>query len=411
MNWRIIRYIDVCLGIPIILVVRFLRSFVRRSVPTPVEVLPQKILLVKFWGIGNIFMLLPTIQALRNTFPKAEIHFLTLESNREALNTLSVVNRITTIDTGSIGSFLASWKAAVPTLKSVGYDLAIDFEQFARFSAIVTFQVGAVKSIGYSTHSQHRHHLYSHTIEYDNQTHITQSFYKLAEPAGLRHSFSPNVNLGRFHTLHSRGRRLLCRLHGTGEGPVVVMHIGTSDNFKERRWPPRNYAALADRLMARFGARIVMTGLPEEAFLVAETRRYLQKDERVTDLSGQLSFFDYCSLISVADLVISADTAAVHLASAINVPVVGLYGPNTPLLYGPWGRNGIGLSADFDCSPCITNFNSKINTCRHPDGRGACMKSISVEDAFTAIEKAYCAPEAPSRLVRFARTASESCIA
>ena len=98
------------------------------------------------------------------------------------------------------------------------------------------------------------------------------------------------------------------------------------------------------------------------------------------------------------DLVISADTAAVHLASALDIPVVGLYGPNTPALYGPWGSKGIAVYQQFDCSPCITNFNAKLHTCRHPAGRGACMRAIEVADVLTAIQQHYFSPTAPCRL-------------
>jgi heptosyltransferase-3 len=90
----------------------------------------------------------------------------------------------------------------------------------------------------------------------------------------------------------------------------------------------------------------------------------------------------------------------VHLASALNTPVVGLYGPNTPQLYGPWGENGLALYANLDCSPCITNFNSKLNTCRHPRGGGACMRELSAEMVFSAIERTYLIPSAPHRLAR-----------
>ena len=395
MNWKLIRIIDSFLGIPLIRLISAFLPARNKTASRPAETSPKKILLVKFWGIGNLFMLLPSIQALHESFPGAEIDFLTLENNREALNTIGALNRITAIDTGSAFKFLRSWKAALATLAATGYDLAIDFEQFAHFSALITFQARVPKTIGFATRGQHRHHLYSCAVEYDNHIHITRSFYSLAAAAGVKCPFSAEVHLGSLNALQSKGTGLLLA-HGINrKEPLVVMHIGTSDNFKERRWPPLHYAALIDLLAGRYGMRVVMTGLPDEAFLIAETRKHLKNTGRAIDLGGQLSFTDYCALITVADLVISADTATIHIASAVNIPVVGLYGPNSPHLYGPWGKNGLALYAGFDCSPCITNFNSKINTCRHPDGRGACMNAISPETAFKAIEEHYLLHGAP----------------
>lgn len=400
MNWKLIRIIDACIGIPLIWCFRSLALFRHREPFSLNNSTAGQILLIKFWGIGNLFMLLPTIQAIRSTWPGATIDFLTLENNREALAMTGAVDDIVTLDTRSPGLFLRTWRLATTLLRYNHYDLIVDFEQFARFSALLTHQIGAGQTIGFETRGQHRHHLYTRAIDYDNDIHITRSFYALAMGAGVATLFSPEVQLSPLKMLRDTGRRFLVKLGIPPEEPVVVMHIGTSDNFLERRWPPERYAALADLLTGQYGIRVILTGLPEEAFLTRETWQRLKKPERVIDLGGQMPFTDYFALITVSDLVISADTAAVHLASAVNTPVIGLYGPNSPHLYGPWGRNGLALFAGYDCSPCITNFNAKINTCRHPDGRGACMLALTVEDTFAAIEGAYCATQAPFRLTK-----------
>lgn len=396
MNWKIIRIIDTFAGIPFILCLRLwarLNSATTKSGPK--NGTPERILLIKFWGIGNFFMLLPTINALRTKWPDAEIDFLTLHCNREAVVITGMVNHITTIDTSTIINFIATWKESISTLKPRNYDLILDFEQFARFSAIMAFQIGAANIIGYKTSGQHRHYLYSSPVDYENSMHMTASFQSLANAAGADPaSLDP---LPWIVSLQSSGTEMLKQLGLSPDAPVVLMHIGTSDNFMERRWPPRYYAALADRLAGRYGMNIIFTGLPEESHLIEESMRHIASIDRVRNLGGKLSFPEYLKLVMAVDLVVSADTSAVHMASAANVPVAGLYGPNTPALYGPWGRNGLALYLKYDCSPCITNFNAKINTCRHSDGRGACMESLSVDFVLAEIEKAYCVSGAFSR--------------
>src|SRR5512140_2582439 len=102
MNWKLIRIIDSVLGIPLIRLLSIILPARINGMPRPSAPPPKKVLLVKFWGIGNMFMLLPSMRAIQDTFPDAEIDFLTLENNREALNTLGVVSRITTIDTRNV---------------------------------------------------------------------------------------------------------------------------------------------------------------------------------------------------------------------------------------------------------------------------------------------------------------------
>lgn len=398
MNWKLIRIIDEFIGIPLIWLLRGLAVFRHRSSVASKDADVRRILLIKFWGIGNVFMILPSIQALRSAYPAAAFDFLTLFINREALTMTGAVDEIITLDTDTPGAFIRTWRDAASLLRRNRYDMIIDFEQFARFSALMTYQVGAPKTIGFDTLGQHRHHLYSNPVAYDNDIHITRSFYALALEAGAAAPFSTDLQIASIEMLRETGARLLSSLKIPPDAPVVVMHAGTSDNFSERRWLPERYAGLADLLAERYGMRVVLTGLPDEAYLILETMRHLKSAANVFDMGGKLSFTEYFSLIIVADLVVSADTAAVHLASSVDIPVAGLYGPNTPILYGPWGKNGIALYAGFQCSPCITNFNSKINTCRHPAGRGACMQAITVEQVFEEIVRTYCVEHAPFRL-------------
>ncbi|MDA8431252.1 MAG: glycosyltransferase family 9 protein [Geobacteraceae bacterium] len=404
MNWKLIRIIDSCLGIPLLLATSF-ADRLRGDKRFPNRAAVKRILLIKFWGIGNIFMILPSIQALRAAHPEATLDFLTLTGNEEALAAAGVVDSVISVDTGGIGRFISSWRRAVSRLKQSSYDIIVDFEQFARFSALVAHQIGAREVIGFETRGQYRSCLYTRPVAYDNTVHITRSFYALAAAAGATTALAlPYAGLARLEDLRSRGRDLLAGDGITGDELVVVMHIGTSGNFSERRWLPERYAELADLLIENFRVRIVFTGLAEESSLVRDSISHLHFRTAAFDLSGQLSFADYFALITVADLVISADTAAVHLASAVDAPVVGLYGPNTPALYGPWGRRGLAIYQRFDCSPCITNFNAKLHICRHAAGRGACMRAITVADAFELIRQQFFAPEPPGRCERLVGT-------
>ncbi|MEK6744929.1 MAG: glycosyltransferase family 9 protein [Nitrospirota bacterium] len=378
MNWKMIRIIDRWAGIPLLHLMRLLPRKHSRNQDLA-AMAPRQVLFIKFWGIGNIFMILPAIQAVRMRWPHIEVDFLTLESNREALEATGAVRDVAMISTRDVRRFIATWRAAVATLRKRRYDVIIDCEQFSRYSAIMTMQVGAPVSIGFDTRGQYRHSLYSRPVAYDNTIHITQSFHSLVRAAGIELAEPPRLQLTTLSALRKQGRQLLARLDQDTCRPVVLMHIGTSANFQERRWLPDRYAALADRLVERWNATIIFTGLPDECRLIAETVSHLSRTEHTINLGGQLAFIDYFGLIAASHLVISADTAAVHLASAVNTPVVGLYGPNTPRLYGPWGDRGLALYEPPPCSPCITNFNAKLHTCRHTDGRGACMAAIRTD--------------------------------
>lgn len=386
MNWKLIRYIDTYIGIPLLYVLSGYRKATPRRTRNHSLTNVRRILLVKFWGIGNLFMMLPSVEQLRRAHPGAKMDLLTLASSREAAERTGAFDGISMVDTNSVLVFLKSTVSTIRELRSRTYDVIIDYEQFARFSALCIALIGGRVTMGLRTAGQHRHLLFNHPVPYDNSIHVTRTYCSLAEAAGAPaetrstsgHSF-PTTSRAEARWLELRNRL------GIGTGPYIVFHVGTSENFRERRWPAEYYAVLADMLIVRFEMPVVLTGSSDERHLAAMALDRAVRKDRIVDASGRLAFGDYFNLIRSSRLVVSADTAAVHIASATDVPVVGLYGPNTPLLYGPWGKRGAAVYGQLPCSPCITNFNAKTHNCRHAEGKGACMVKIGATEVFDAV--------------------------
>jgi ADP-heptose:LPS heptosyltransferase len=402
MNLMFVRIVDYAFGVPLLFLLRLLRQFPRIAPRGGSAGGRDRILLVKFWGIGNIFMMLPAVHALRRKYPSARVDLLTIQRNREAATSLDpFFDGVHCLDTGSFAAFARSLLAVYPVLSAASYDVIVDFEQFSRFSALLAALIGRGRTVGFRTAGQHRHHLYTDQVTYDDSRHMTRSFYALAERAGA----GPAPELPLLHEAGAAMRRR-SNLAGIPGGRVpdgvilVVVHVGTSDNFPERRWPSAEFAKLMNTMLQRKNILIACTGVGDEAPLVKKVLSAVRDSERVLDLCGRLSFSQYLQLVLSCDLVVSADTASVHMASAFGIPVLGIYGPNTPLVYGPWGRRSTYVYRDLGCSPCITNFNAKAHTCRHPDGRGACMAEIKAEAVFRTIEERYLNANAPYRLQR-----------
>lgn len=390
MNLKFVRIIDTYAGTPLLLCVALLRMLRGQRPTGGVPRARTRILCVKFWGVGNLFMMLPAVAALKRQYPQATVDLLTLLSSRDAAAATGMFDTLHTIDTQTLAAFLVTTCRCLACLRRLAYDLIIDFEQFAKFSALLCAMSGARETIGFDIANQRRHLLYSRTVTYDDTVHITRSYFSLASAAGA--TCDADELLRSFRWLPS-SRHLMPAVRerlGLAEGRrFIAMHVGTSDNFKERRWPAEYYAALADLLVSRHRKIVVLTGLPEEAPLAARVLRAVHRTDEVLDASGKLGFAEFLALLAESELVISSDTAPVHMASAMAVPVVGLYGPNTPRLYGPWRQSGLACSRSFSCSPCITNFNAKTHDCQHPAGKGACMTALLVDEVYHAIKEKY----------------------
>ena len=344
---------------------------------------PGKILLVKLHGIGNIVLLLPVLKQLRRRFPDAELDFLSFRENAGILEGTDEVGRCHFLDRGSIRGLVGSVLRVFPRIRRGGYDLVIDFDQFAHFSAIATLFTGAPGRIGFRNPTLRRHVAYTVPVVYLDMAHVSRTFARLAEVAGAPYvpGLSRRISLSEEHRREASA--FLSESAVSPGADVVVLHPGSSGNLTLRRWPAERFALLGDRIAAELGCTIVVSGGREERALAESVRRMMRQP--AVNSAGRLSVRGFAALCEQVLFVVSNDTAAVHVASAMGTPVVGLYGPNTPFLYGPLGSNDLVFYSEPSCSPCLSNLTSKVSDCR----RARCMEEITVEAVFDGIRDRY----------------------
>ena len=330
----------------------------------------REIVAVKFWGVGNAALLLPVLAAVKRRYPAARLTVVTLERNRLVFQ--SVADRVLTVRFGMAPFDLPRVLAA---LRRDRADLALDFEQFVRASQVLLFLSGARQVIAFDTAGQNRAHLAEVRVPYDDTGHASRSFLSLARAAGVHETDYVPGGLGVDAEARERTAEWVQR---AGKRPLVLVHPGSGDNFTGRRWPTRRFGLVARRLVDEHDAAVVVTGTRAERRLAHEVVEASERD--LFDLSGRLPLADLIAFLDRAEMLISNDTGPVHLASALGTPVLGLYGPNTPLLYGPLSP---GSRAFYDapaCSPCITNLNYKTSRCLNP----VCIRAISEEEVAQA---------------------------
>ena len=165
--------------------------------------------------------------------------------------------------------------------------------------------------------------------------------------------------------------------------PVVVLNPNAGSLSLERRWPAERFADLAGRLIAGQKASVVLVGSAGERDHVArvarKARELLPLDDlgSLLDLAGRLDIGGLCALLAEARLVVSNDSGPMHLAAALGTPTLGLFGPETPLMYRPLGARARYLWDPPVCSPCINVHDNKRSTCIH--GQPECLMNLDVE--------------------------------
>lgn len=330
----------------------------------------SEIVAVKFWGIGNAALLLPVLRDLKARHPAARLTVVTLRGNEplfEGIADRTLAVRMTPVH----GACLDLLRVAA-TLRLRRVDLALDFEQYVRTSQALLYLAGARQVIAFDTSGQRRAALADVKVPYDDTRHTGESYLDLARAAGVRERAYRPGGLTVDAEAAARVARWL-RLRAVPPSPLVVLHPGSGDNFHGRRWPTRRFGLVARRLIDEAGATVAVTGGRGEEGLAREVSEASERD--VWDLSGQLDLRELVALLARAAVLVSNDSGPVHLASALGVPVLGLYGPNSPLLYGPLSNGSVAFYDAPPCSPCITNFNYKTSRCRNP----VCIAAIDVE--------------------------------
>ena len=139
------------------------------------------------------------------------------------------------------------------------------------------------------------------------------------------------------------------------------------------------FSALSESIMAS-GMQVIVTGSDHERVLAERLLKAMRNPS--ISAAGELSLMGTAALCQMARYVVSNDTLLVHLASATGTPVVALYGPNTPFLYGPYPPTRHAVIYDPPpCSPCLANVNRKVSQCQEPE----CMNNISVDRVLHSI--------------------------
>ena len=330
----------------------------------------DKILIVRLSSLGDILHSLPGVAALREAFPSAQMDWVVQRKWSPLLEGSAAVNCVIPFDPSPMGRVVA----CIRQLRATRYDAAVDFQGLYK-SALLTYFSGARRRVGFDWRSSREwgaSSFYSERVR-GGGPHRVEKNLSLVEVLGVARPAEPQFPLCVPEGATSKIKERLAA-QGIGEYWVVAPAAG----WGSKTWPAERYAAVCRELEKRHGWRAVIAAGPGEQQLGREVRDAAAPSQPVR-LETSLS--ELMALLASARCVLGGDTGPLHLAAALGVPVVGLYGATDPAQTRPFTRKAIVIC---HARPEETSYDRR----RDPS---PVMLAITVEEVMEAVEKSWSA--------------------
>ena len=337
-----------------------------------VELNGKKILVTFLMNLGHLVLVTPFIHALRKAAPDAHIIFLCDEKVKDVVLHNPYLDEVITIDKKGRDSSILSLIACSRRLSEMDFDLLINLHPNERCSFIcamtkVALRVGAVHTMFRS--------LWNVNIQLDETIHAVDMYLDVLLELGVNNIQHDGLEIF-LSDEHIKQAEDFWRNNGVFSADKVVgFNIGSA--IATKRWEPKCFAQVAD-LLAEKGYKPVFFGGTMDEDIVEEAVAYMKTTPVVA--TGAFTVGALTAALRRCSLLVTNDSAPMHIAVSQKVPVVALYGPSNYKLCGPYTDKNVVITAMPHCMGCISEMKHKCNEMR-------CMKYISVSQVVEATEK------------------------
>jgi len=301
----------------------------------------KRILIINLAFIGDVILSTPVARALQKTYPHAKIDMLVVPAAKEMAKRNPYIHKVFIYDKKGRHKKISEVMKLISELRKEKYNLTVA-TNFALRGAVVAFLTGATYRVGYD--AQHGKWFLTHAAraERTGLRHEADNYLDVLRPLGITtDDTSLCLNIPREDSTfikenitQSQGKKL-----------VVICPAGS---YKRKSWTAEGYAKVI-REISKSADCCLIGGKVEEPFL-NEINELAGKCAQV--YGGTLTLGQVAALIQRADLMISVDTGPLHIAQAVNTPVIGLFGPTDPAIWGPRNKKDIIIYNQVECSPC-----------------------------------------------------------
>ena len=300
--------------------------------------------------VGDLVMTTPAIEAVRMNFPDSTLTVLARPWVTPLLENHPAVDHVLPLKTGN-GYFSHSVEIirAARELRKMKFDLAIIFQN--AFEAALLAYLGGIRlRIGYNTDG--RGFLLSHSVIRGEEVlslHQVEYYLSLLRAMGWEaESRDPRLFVSEKdkETIHS-----LLSSKGIGQEHFLLGLSPGAVFGPAKRWPAERFAAIGDWAADRWGAKIVVMGTQGEMGICSAVSHSMKHDP--VNLCGRTKLGEAMALIERCQFFVTNDSGLMHIAAALNVPMVAIFGSTDPVATGPRSGKARIVQQPVDCAPCL----------------------------------------------------------
>lgn len=332
----------------------------------------KRILIVQTAFLGDVILTTPLIKGLRSLFPDSSICFLLIPETKRLLDNNSHLNEVITYDKRGKSGVVA-FLQIMGEVEKRHFELAVIPHRSWR-SALLTYLAGIPERVGFDKNAGSI--LFTRKVTYRSDIHEVErnlSLLSRFNPPSIDSSpelFPSEDDL-------SFARKQLFD-SGIQEGDKIVA-LAPGSVWATKRWLPERFAKVSRLLMDKPGIKVVLLGSEEDRALCDQITNLMK--EKPLNLAGKIDVLQTAAVIALCSVVLSNDSAPVHLASAMKKPVVAIFGSTVPEFgFAPYKVPHLIVQKRLPCRPCGIHGKRKC-----PEKHFNCMREITAEEVFGAV--------------------------
>ena len=360
-QWMEIEWLEIAIRRHIIIPVK---GFFKRLLP-----IPKKILIIRFGAIGDVVHTTNVYRSIKASYPNSKIHYLTSKVPSELLINDKDLDRVWVIDPKKIKFNSGYVKEYAKNLRAEKFDCVINLQPSFKSKYLIS-KIGVKRRLNYKK---------------KNEIHAVTNFWKTAYNA------IPNLNELQ-NTQIFLDENICTKVKKEIESyprPYIILNVGGMHSPRQGRvYPVEKWVELGNKLQDKFNGTIFITGLDEDKNELKE----LEQIKNSVSFVGKMSLLETASLTKQVDLMVSGDSGPLHIAMALGVKTIGLYGSMPPARSGCYGYTGSCIVSDYHCAPCNKRKCKYLKKTK--ELYAPCMKAIDVEKVLGAINiREYICPQ------------------